>query len=164
MKTDIADAFSQEFGAYLDCLAATVRIIRDEDWTSGVRPRATPVHQVCHALRVILRYAHARQDYSDISESWKPQREYPSRHRVLGLIDGSRQDVARYIADVAERTLADREWSVPPLVKLIYLLRHSVWHLCCLGEELRRRGYRAPNYRKTSRRQKRPRAAEPPAS
>lgn len=160
MKTDIADGFAKEFDAYLTCLTETVRAIRDEDWTSGLKPRATPVHQVCHVLSAILRYAHADDGRADIVIGWKPQSQYPSRQRILEIIDCSRQDVARYVADVADRTLADREWSVPPLHKLIYLLRHSVWHLCCLGEELRGRGYRMPTYRKSLRRRESPPSAE----
>jgi hypothetical protein len=65
------------------------------------------------------------------------------------IIDRARSEVARYIADAAAKTLADREWSIAPLHKVIYLFRHSVWHLCCLHEELRDRGLRPPKYRKT---------------
>jgi hypothetical protein len=154
MKTDIAEGFTTEFEAYFDCIAATVEAIRDEDWTAGRTTRATPMYQVCHALRPILRYAHAGQDYSDIREKWKPRPGHPTRQRMLQIIERARPEVAAYVADVAEKTLADRDWSVPPLLKLIYLLRHSVWHLCCLGEELRARGYRVPGYRKTSKRRK----------
>ena len=150
MKTDIADAFTKEFDATLARLAAIVETIRDEDWASGRTPRATPVHQVCHAVGVILRYAHADVDRTDINIGWKPQSVYPSRERLLELIDSARQAIPSYATDVADKTLADRSWRFPPLHKLIYLLRHSIWHLCSLCEELRRRGYRiTSHYTKT---------------
>ena len=150
MKTDIADGFTKEFDASLARMAAIVQTIRDEDWASGRTPRATPVHQVCHAVDVILRYAHADVDRTDINIRWKPQSVYPSRKRLLELIDSARQAIPRYAADVADKTLADGSWRLPPLHKLIYLLRHSVWHLCSLCEELRGRGYRiSSHYTKT---------------
>ena len=150
MKADIADGFTKEFDASLARLAAIVQTIRDEDWASGRTPRATPVHQVCHAVGVILGYAHADVDRTDINISWKPQPVYPSRERLLELIDSARQAIPPYAADVAERALADRSWRTPPLHRLIYLLRHTIWHLCSLFEELRSRGYRmSSHYTKT---------------
>jgi hypothetical protein len=89
-------------------------------------------------------------DRADIEIRWKPQSAYPSRKRLLKLIDCARRAIAPYVADVADRALADRSWRVPPLHKLIYLLRHTVWHLCSLHEELRSRGYRmSSHYTKT---------------
>ena len=146
MDSDIADAFTKEFGATLTRLATIVQTICDEDWASGRTTRATPVHQVCHAVAVILRYAHADVDWTDIHIGWKPQSAYPSRDRLLALIDSARREIPAYAVDVAEKTLADRSWRFPPLYRLIYLLRHSIWHLCSLCEELRGRGYRMSSH------------------
>ena len=150
MKTDIADGFTKEFDATLARMAEIVGMVRDEDWATGRTPRETPVHQVCHAVSVVLRYAHAEGDWADINFRWKPQTAHPSRERLLKLIDRARKAMAPYVADVADRTLADRSWRFPPLHKLIYLLRHTTWHLCSLCEELKRRGYRiTSHYTKT---------------
>jgi len=149
MKRDITGSFQKHFDAYFGCLAETVQAVSEDQWTNGDEPRAAPVHQVCHAIGVILGYASAEWDYSDVLFGWKPQSQYPSRERLLTIIDRARDDTARYIAEVADRALADRDWSIPPLFKLIYLFRHSVWHLCCLHEALRSRGIRAPEYAKT---------------
>jgi hypothetical protein len=150
MDSDIADALTKEFGTTLTRLAAIVEAIRDEDWATGPTPRETPVHQVCHAVGVILRYANVDVDRKDINICWKPQSAYPSRQRLLKLIDVAREAMGSHIADTTEKTLANSSWRVPPLHKLVYLLRHSVWHLCSLFEELRRRGYRmSSHYTKT---------------
>jgi len=150
MDSDIADAFTKEFGATLTRFATIVQTIRDEDWASGPTTRATPVHQVCHAVAVILHYAHADVDWTDIDIGWKPPSAYPSRKRLLALIDSANRAIPACAADVAEKTLADRSFRFPPLHKLVYLLRHSVWHLCSLFEELRGRGYRmSSHYTKT---------------
>ena len=146
MQTDIADGFTKEFDASLARLATIVQTVRDEDWTSGRTPRATPVHQVCHAVSVILRYAHADVDWKDIHIGWKLQSVYPSRKRLLALIDSAREAIPPYAARVAHKTLAERSWRLPPLHRLIYLLRHSIWHLCSLCEELRGRGYRISSH------------------
>ena len=149
MKRDIAGSFRKHFEAYLNCLAETVQAVPEDQWTKGSKPRAMPVHQACHAMDTILGYAGADWDYSDILFGWKPRPEYPSRERLVTIIDRAKGDVTRYIAEVSERALADRDWSIPPLFKLIYLFRHSVWHLCCLHEALRSRGIKAPEYAKT---------------
>jgi hypothetical protein len=154
MKTNIAEGFHKEFEAYRSCLANTIRSLSDDDWTKGKEPRAMPVHQVCHMISVIARYAHSTSNYSGILFGWKPQPKYPSRRDLLKLIDGIWKDVASYINDVAARTLMERDWSVPPLPKLVYLFRHSVWHLACLGEELRARGLRMPSYLHSLRRKR----------
>jgi hypothetical protein len=160
MRTDVADGVAKEFDGCLAFLSEAVQAIPDDEWAKGAETRAMPVHQVCHTVSVILRYAHSEQETSDIRIGWKPQSKYPSRQRLLKIIRCARSEVARYIADAADRTLADRKWSIPPLHKVIYLFRHSVWHLCCLHEELRARGLRPPKYRKTRWRTRKPKSAD----
>jgi hypothetical protein len=148
MKANIVNAFAREFDAYFTRLAKTVEVIRDEDWTTGPTPRETPVHQACHCLTPIAGYARLGIDCADIDIRFKARPRYPSRQRVLKMIGRIRRNVNRYIEKVADRTLEQKEWNVPPLFKLIYLLRHSIWHLCCMSEELHRRGYKLPPYSK----------------
>ena len=148
MNTNAVNAFSREFEAYLTCLAETVEMITDEDWVTGATTRETPVHQACHCILPIVGYAGLDIDCARLSFRWKQPKAYPTRQELLDIISRISGSLGRYVTDVVDKTLAHREWSHPPLFKMIYLLRHSIWHLCCMSEELYRRGYKLPTYSK----------------
>ncbi len=150
MIHDVFDALTMEFDATLARLAEMVRGIREEDWTTGQEPRLTPVHQVSHVVTVVLQYTRSAADRTDIVIGWKPHERYPLQERLLELIDMARECIPNYVDDACNQALSGRRRRTPPLHRLIYLLRHTIWHLCSLHEELRRRGYRmSSHYTKT---------------
>jgi len=148
MMQNVVNAFAREFDASLVCLADTIAMLSDEDWVRGENNRQKPVHQACHCLMGPISYAKVAVDTSRIRFRFKDPKAYPSRREVLGIIETVRGSLAEYIAGVVQRTLVERELHVPPMFKMIYLLRHTIVHLSCLREEAHRRGYRPPVYSK----------------
>lgn len=145
------NAFSREFDACLTCLEETIAVLSDEDWVQGETNRQKPVHQACHCLGPVISYADIPIDCSHIYFRFKDPSSYPSRQEVLAIIKTIRSGLKDYITGVVDRTLVAKELHVPPLFKMIYLLRHTIVHLCCLREEAVRRGYRLPIYSKSYR-------------
>lgn len=146
MNVNTANAFLREFEAFMDCYTQTVEAIPDDDWAKGDAARSTPVHQACHCLVPIVSYTRADTDIQDITFRFKKPASYPSKDRVLEVASVSRQALPEYIQGIVTRNSTERELAVPPLFKLIYLLRHSIVHLSYLRDELARRGVRLPEY------------------
>ena len=147
-QSNVANAFLREFEAFRRCLKDTVEVTSDSDWVAGEKPRNRPVHQACHCLVALIGYTRASIDTSRISFRFKEPEEYPARSDILAAIADLENAIPSYVDAVVGKTLTDKQFAVPPLFRMIYLLRHSIVHLSYMRDELSRRGYRLPEYSK----------------
>ena len=151
INTNVINVFNREFDACLSCLEDTIAVLSADDWVAGETNRQKPVHQACHCIVPLIGYAGVAVDSSRISFRFKTPTSYPSQQEVICVIKRVRAYMKDCIAGVVDRTLVAKALRVPPLFKMLYLLRHTIVHLSYLRAEITRRGYKAPEYSKSYR-------------
>jgi hypothetical protein len=87
-------------------------------------------------------------DMFSFSFRFKVPDSYPSREDVLAVIATVRMAAPDYVDRVVLKSLSGKAFSVPPLFKMQYLLRHSTVHLSYMRAALSGLGYRIPDFSK----------------
>ncbi|MBC7235036.1 MAG: DinB family protein [Chloroflexi bacterium] len=151
----ITEAVIRQFERQWKMMQEAIENCPDEEWYKGCTHFMVPARLAFHAIQAAdfhLSVAPARYDWGRFGFDWEEcePTALPSRVDTLAFLDEVRAKIASKLDELEDRDLAGPDTPTgyfPTMADhLVYVLRHTQYHLGQLDAELHRRGLPSPQW------------------